>query len=84
METIQIEVFLPATDDTVEFLLPTGRPIAELLREMIRQITAVKMNICFDEQTTPCLCDMERRILLNPASTLAQSGVKNGARLLLC
>lgn len=84
METIQIEVFLPATDDTVEFLLPTGRPVAELLREMIQQITAVRKNICFDGNVMPVLCDMERRILLNPASTLAQSGVKNGARLQLC
>lgn len=82
MQTIMVEILLPAIDAEVEFLLPTNRYICELLPEIILQITTVKQNIEFDK--TPVLCDCTRHMILNPSQTIYELGIQNGARLLLC
>ena len=82
VQTIMVEVLLPATDDIVEFILPVNRRISDLLPDMVSQITAVRQNIVFDE--TLILCDCDRHIMLNPSWTLQEAGTKNGSRLLLC
>ena len=82
MQTVMVEILLPAVDSKVEFLLPTNRNLCELLPEIILQISTVKQNVEFDK--TPVLCDCARHIILNPSQTIYELGIQNGAQLLLC
>lgn len=84
MEQIKIELYLVGTDTCMDYLLPLNRPLCEFLEEMAVQAESMDASLSFDRTQPWMLCDMERHLLLDPQKSLAELGVRNGARLSLC
>lgn len=84
MEQIKVELYLIGTDAYMDFLLPLDRPLCELLEEMVAQVESVDAALSFDRAQPWMLCDLEHHRLLDPQKSLAELGVRNGARLSLC
>ena len=84
MEQIKSELYLVGTDTCMDYLLPLTRPLGEFLEEMAVQAESMDASLSFDRTQPWMLCDMERHLLLDPQKSLAELGVRNGARLSLC
>ena len=81
MDTIIVEIFLPAINMSRDFILPAHVPVGSILPYLI-DVVRDCANALVDEQH-PCICDMKRRRPILPERTLAESGVRDGSRLML-
>ncbi len=84
MEQIKIALYLIGTDASMDFLLPLDRPLCEFLEEVAAQAERMDAALSFDRTQPWMLCDLERHLLLDTQKSLAELGVRNGARLSLC
>lgn len=82
METIIVEVFIPAITKSFDFRLPTSGRVCDITDELIRILEITQNNLMFDK-TTPMLCDIENGVVLNPSSYIAQTGLHDSSRLIL-
>ena len=82
MQTIIVEIFVPATSTSFDFRLPSTGRIGDITNEVIRILETTQQNLLFDKEN-PVLCDRGRDIILNPAATVAEAGLRDGARLIL-
>ena len=82
METIIVEIYVPATSSTFDFRLPAAGRIYDITEEIIRILEATQQNQCFDK-THPVLCDLDTGRILNPAQTVAECALHDSARLAL-
>jgi len=82
METIIIELHVPACNGIFDFALPAALQVSEVIREMIRTIETLGQNVTFLPETTQ-LCDMDQYRILSAAITLAEQEVRDGSRLML-
>lgn len=63
MQSIIVEVYVPAISTSFDFRLPSTGRIGEVTGEIIRILEATQQNLVFDK-SQPLLCDRERGILL--------------------
>lgn len=84
MEQIKVEITLVATDARFDFYLPMKRPLCEILPNMAEQIEYADKTVQLDRDQPLLLCDVDRKLLLDPTRTLSELGVHNGARLTFC
>lgn len=84
MNQIIVEFWVLGNDSRVDFLLPTGIPIIEMLEEIRAQIEASDTSVSFDRTQVCIVCDVERHLLLDCAKSLAENGVCNGSCLSIC
>lgn len=84
MNQIIVEIWVMGNDSRVDFLLPTGVPITEMLDEIRAQIETSDASVSFDRKQACILCDVERHLLLDCAKSLADNGVRNGSCLSIC
>lgn len=82
METIIVEILLGITGEVVEFMLPAHVPLASLMSGILRLVEQVHQNVSFDAATV-MLYDAKQALPLEPAWTLAQSGIRDGSQLVL-
>ena len=82
METIIVELFVPATSSTFDFQLPSTGRVSDIVNEIIRILEATQQNLLFDKEL-PVLCDVEHGYNLDPASYIAQTELHDGSRLIL-
>ena len=82
METIIVELFIPATSSTFDFRLPAAGRIHDITEEIIRILETTQQNQCFDK-AHPVLCDLDTGRILNPTQTVAECGLHDSARLQL-
>lgn len=82
METIIVELFLPATSATFDFQLPSTGRVCDIVSEIVRILETTQQNLAFDKGQT-ILCDLEQGTVLDPASYISQNGLHDGSRLLL-
>lgn len=82
MESIIVEIYVPAISKSFDFRLPTSGRVCDVVEEIIRILEITQHNLMFDK-TTPMLCDIERSIVLDPASHIAQAGLHDSSRLIL-
>lgn len=82
METIIVEVFVPATSSTFDFRLPAGGRVYDVTYEIIRILETTQQNQSFDSEH-PVLCDLDSGRILNPSLTIAECGLHDSARLQL-
>ena len=82
MQSIIVEIYVPATSASFDFRLPSTGKIGDITGEVIRILETTQQNLVFDK-AQPMLCDRERGIILKRQDTVAEAGLKDGARLLL-
>ena len=82
MQSIIVEVYVPATSVSFDFRLPSTGKIGDIVKEMIRILESTQNNLMFDQEQ-PMLCDCERGIILQSKDSVAEAGLQDGSKLLL-
>jgi len=83
MENVVVAINLPATEESIEAVLPADRPIKDFLAELLEQIEQSRFNIMFDVENV-IVCDLDRKEILDSRKTIRALGVRSGANLLIC
>ena len=81
MQSIIVEVYVPATSASFDFRLPATARVGETIEEMIRILEATQQNLLFNK-AQPILFDRERAVLKN-WETVGAAGLRDGSKLLL-
>lgn len=82
MQTIIVEVYLPATSESFDFRLPAQGRIGDICREMARILESTQQNLSVDT-AYPLLCERDAGKVLPHWQTVAEAGLQDGSRLLL-
>lgn len=82
METMIVEVNVPAINQNFDFQMPASGVVRDVTREMIRILEVTQPGLAFDSQD-PMLCHLDDGRILEPSDTLAAAGVYDGVRLML-
>ena len=82
METIIVEIFIPAVSASFDFRLPASGRISDVTEEIIRILEATQQNLRFDREM-PMLCDLDHGCLLDPSKNISETGVRDSSRLML-
>jgi len=82
MESIIVELYIPAISATFDFRLPASARVCDVTDEIIRILEATQQNLRFDKEL-PMLCDVSSGRALNPAAYIAETGVRDSSRLML-
>ncbi len=82
METMIVEVAVPAINRTFDFQLPAAGIVRDVLAEMIRILTETQPGLTFDGDC-PMLCHLDDARILDMDDPLAVAGVYDGVRLML-
>ena len=82
MQSIIVEIYVPATSVSFDFRLPSTGRIGDIVGEVIRILETTQQNLLFDK-AQPMLCDQERGLLLKNHETVAEAGLQDGSKLML-
>ena len=82
METMIVEISVPAISKTYDFQLPAGGLVRDVIAEITRILVETQHGIRFDDYY-PMLCHLNDGRVLNPEDTLAAAGVYDGVSLML-
>ncbi len=82
METIIVEIYIPAISSSFDFRLPASGRVCDVVDEIIRILETTQQNLTFDK-TLPLLCDVESGRTLNPAAYIAETGIHDSSKLIL-
>jgi len=82
MQSIIVEISVPATSASFDFRLPSTGRISDIINEIIRILETTEQNLLFDRDQ-PMLCDMERGTILKPQDSVAEAGLRDGSKLML-
>lgn len=82
MEMIIVEISVPAINEKFDFKLPSTGKIKDITAELVRMLELSKGNLQFDPEMV-LLCDLDNGRVLNPALTVAEQQIKDGAYLQL-
>ena len=82
METMIVEVFIPAISRSFDFQLPACGLVHNVVSEVIRILEQTQPGLRFD-RAHPMLCHLDDGRILNPNDSLAVAGVYDGVRLML-
>ena len=82
METITVEIFVPAINVSFDFRLPSGGRVHDVTEEIIRILETTQPSLLFDK-SYPMLCDSEGGRILDPAKCIAETGLHDSSRLIL-
>lgn len=82
MQTIIVEIFVPAVSKTFDFRLPSTAYLNDVVEEVIRILEATQHNLMFDKEQ-PMLCDRTRNKVLNLGQMVAEAELQDGACLIL-
>ena len=80
METVIVEISVPAINEKIDFRLPSTAKIKDVIAEIARILETVKGNLQFDPDTL-LLCDLDKGAVLNPSQTVADQHLQDGATL---
>lgn len=82
METIVVEIVVPACNGAYDFVVPAAASAREIIGEMVRILEEVGQNVSFVRDGTQ-LCDMEQCLILEGGLSLVEQSVLGGSRLML-
>ena len=82
MQSIIVEVYLPATSESHDFRLPSEARIGDICREMTHILEKTQNNLSVDN-VHPLLCERDSGKVLMDWQTVAEAGLRDGSRLLL-
>ncbi|MBQ8088424.1 MAG: hypothetical protein IJ074_11970 [Clostridia bacterium] len=82
METIIVELYVPAISSTFDFSIPATGRVCDTVAEIVRILEATQQNLEFDKEM-PMLCDLEHGVPLKPNAYIAETGIHDSSRLML-
>jgi hypothetical protein len=82
METIVVEIAVPACNGTFDFVVPASTSVSAVVREMVRILEETGQNVSFVREKTQ-LCDMDQFLILENSMSLVEQSVRDGSRLML-
>lgn len=82
METMIVEISVPAISKTFDFQLPAASLVRDIVKEVAHILEQAELGIVFDRHY-PMLCHLDNGRVLNPDDTLAAAGVYDGVSLML-
>ena len=82
METMIVEISVPAIDRTFDFQLPASGLVQDVITEIINILEQTQLGVTFD-RTYPILCHLDDGRILNYDDPLASAGVYDGVSLML-
>lgn len=82
METMIVEICVPAISKTFDFQLPSGGIVHDMIAEIVRVLLETQRGLSFDDRY-PMLCHVTDGRILNENDTLAGAGVYDGVSLML-
>ena len=82
METIIVEIYIPAITQSFDFRLPASGRVCDVIDEIIRILEITQQNLMFDKKA-PMLCDVEQGVVLDPSRHIAETGLHDSSRLVL-
>ncbi len=82
MEKILVEVVLPAANTSYDVYIPLSSPVSEVLYLTSNLLSDLSRGY-FKADKNTVLCDAETGNVLSINTTVYESGLKNGSRLLL-
>lgn len=82
METIIVEIFVPAITQSFDFSLPSEGRIGDVTEEIIRILELTQQNLAIDK-SLPMLCNVENGNVLNPEMRIAETGLHDSSKLIL-
>ena len=82
METMIVEIYIPAVNQSFDFQLPASGLVGDVTLEMIRILEQTQPGLAFD-RNNPIICHLDDGRILNPGDPLASAGVYDGVRLML-
>lgn len=82
MQTIIVEVYIPATSASFDFRLPAAGKIGDIISEMTQILEATQQDLMLDH-TQPMLCDRDGERILDLRDTVAEAGLRDGSALIL-
>lgn len=82
MQTIIVEIFVPAISASFDFRLPSTGKIGDIIDEVARILESTQQNLSLDAAQL-VLCDLDRDRRLRREDTVAESGLKDGSELML-
>ena len=82
MQSIIVEIYVPATSMSYDFRLPSTGRISDITAEVIKILETTQQNLLFDREQ-PMLCDREKGTILEGQRTVAEAGLQDGAQLML-
>ena len=82
METVIVEIIVPATNRIYDFALPAKGRVQESIESIIDTLEYTENNITFDREC-PMLCDVERKTVMQAGMTILEAGIHDGSRLML-
>lgn len=82
METMIVELFVPAISRSFDFQLPAGGVVRGMIAEIVRILEQTQPGLNFDRDN-PILCHLDDGRVLDPNDNLASAGVFDGVRLML-
>ena len=81
METVIVEVSVPAINEKFDFKLPSTALIRNVVEEMVRVLEITQQNVQFDSDAL--LCDRDSGCVLDPGKTIGELRIQDGSRLQL-
>lgn len=82
METIIVEIYIPAISSSFDFRLPASGRVCDVVDEIIRILETTQQNLVFDKEL-PMLCDTASGQALDPAAYIAETGLHDSSKLIL-
>lgn len=82
METMIVEISVPAISKTFDFQLPAAGIVRDIAKEIAHILEQSELGLVFDRHY-PMLCHINNGRILNPDDTLAAAGVYDGISLML-
>ena len=82
MDTIIVEIALPAVDQSYDFKLPVHIPVGAILPYLVNVIKSCTNNVLVDHEN-PYLCDLLTHRPIPLHQTLSQAGIRDGWKLML-
>ncbi|MBE5807625.1 MAG: hypothetical protein E7317_04720 [Clostridiales bacterium] len=82
METIIVEIFIPAVNKSFDFRLPGQGRVCDVVDEIIWILESTQQNLSID-RASPMLCDVEQGVILDPAKHIAETGLHDSSKLVL-
>lgn len=80
---ILVDVVVPSVDKTYDFKLDENAQIALVLEEITEMVSRREHCDMIGDKEEVLLCRYDGQVVLNRLSTLSDSGITDGSRLLL-
>lgn len=82
MQTIIVEITVPAISLSFDFRIPSGGRVYDVTNEIINILETTQQNLMFDREN-PMLYDADSNAVLDPSMRICDTNLHDSSRLIL-